>query len=119
MNCFTSTTFRTSISKLTRKVKEGYGSVVDDVCEALQNMDDSTLRDTNDRIRQEKYFRIIKLRVRNSHQNLPQNDGFRLIYWVSTKSDNMVLLCVYPKRGPQAANNLTKQEFLSKHSIAF
>ena len=74
-------------------------------------MDDSFLRETNDRIRQEQNFRIVKLRVKNSHQNLPKNDAFRLIYWVSTKSDNLVLLSIYPKRGPLGINNLTNDEF--------
>ena len=30
---------------------------------------------------------------------------------MSTKSDNLVLLTVYPKRGPLATNNLTNAEF--------
>lgn len=108
---YTSTSFRSSISKLTRKSKDGYESVVKDVCDALGSMDDSFLRETNDRIRQEQNFRIVKLRVKNSHQNLPKNDAFRLIYWVSTKSDNLVLLSIYPKRGPLGINNLTNDEF--------
>ena len=85
-------------------LKEG-GAVMD------YFMDDSFLRESKDRIRQEQNFRIVKLRVKNSHQNLPKNDAFRLIYWVSTKSDNLVLLTVYPKRGPLATNNLTNAEF--------
>ena len=108
---YTSTSFRSSISKLTRKSKDGYESVVKDVCDALGSMDDSFLREANDRIRQEQNFRIVKLRVKNSHQNLPKNDAFRLIYWVSTKSDNLVLLSIYPKRGPLGINNLTNDEF--------
>ncbi len=110
MNFYTSTSFRISISKLTRKPKDGYESVVKDICEILSSMDDSILRETNDRIRQEQNFRIVKLRVKNSHQNLPKNDAFRLIYWVSTKSDNLVLLTIYPKRGSLAANNITNAE---------
>ena len=108
---YTSASFRSSISKLTRKSKDGYESVVKDICDALGSMDDSFLRETNDRIRQEQNFRIVKLRVKNSHQNLPKNDAFRLIYWVSTKSDNLVLLSIYPKRGPLGINNLTNDEF--------
>lgn len=111
MNFYTSTSFRDSISKLTRKLKDGYQSVIKDICDTLNNMDDSILRETNDRIRQEQNFRIVKLRVKNSHQNLAKNDAFRLIYWVSTKSDNLVLLTVYPKRGPLRINNLTSVEF--------
>ena len=111
MNFYTSTSFRNSVSKITRKPKDGYESVVSDICDALKSMDDSILRDTNDRIRQEQNFRIIKLRVKNSHLNLPKNDAFRLIYWVSTKTDNLVLLTVYPKRGSLGINNLTHDEF--------
>lgn len=112
MNFYTSTSFRNSISKLTRKPKDGYESVVKDLCQALISMEDSILRDTNDRIRQEQNFRIVKLRVKNSHQNLPKNDAFRLIYWVSTKSDNLVLLTVYPKRGPWGISNLSNGELM-------
>ena len=112
MNFYTSTSFRNSISKLTRKPKDGYESVVKDLCQALISMEDSILRDTNDRIRQEQNFRIVKLRVKNSHQNLPKNDAFRLIYWVSTKSDNLVLLTVYPKRGPWGISNLSNSELI-------
>lgn len=111
MNFYTSTSFRNSILKLTRKPKDGYESVVKDICETLNSMDDSFLRESKDRIRQEQNFRIVKLRVKNSHQNLPKNDAFRLIYWVSTKTDNLVFLTVYPKRGPLATNNLTNAEF--------
>ena len=94
MNFYTSTSFRNSILKLTRKPKDGYESVVKDICETLNSMDDSFLRESKDRIRQEQNFRIVKLRVKNSHQNLPKNDAFRLIYWVSTKTDNLVFLRV-------------------------
>lgn len=112
MNFFTTTSFRSAIQQLTRKPKNGYMSVVLDVCETLKSMPDNILRDTNDRIRQEQYFRMVKLRIGNSNQNLPKNDGFRLIYWVSIKSDNLVLLTIYPKRGPLAAANLTDAEFV-------
>ncbi len=87
-------------------------SVVSDVCEVLNSTPDNILRETNDRIRQEQNFRMVKLRIGNSNQKLPKNDGFRLIYWVSSKSDNLVLLKIYPKRGPLAVNNLTDAEFV-------
>ena len=112
MNFFTTTSFRSSIQQLTRKPKNGYMSVVSDVCEVLNSTPDNILRETNDRIRQEQNFRMVKLTIGNSNQKLPKNDGFRLIYWVSSKSDNLVLLKIYPKRGPLAVNNLTDAEFV-------
>jgi len=87
-------------------------SVVSDICETLKSMPDNILRDNNDRIRQEQNFRIVKLRIGNSNQRLPKNDGFRLIYWVSLRKENLVLLKIYPKRGSLAVGNLTEGEFV-------
>ena len=112
MNFYTTSSFRASIQQLTRKPKDGYTSVTFDICNALLSMPDNILRDTNDRIRQEIDFRIVKLRIRNSQMKLAKNDGFRLIYWVSTRKDNLVLLTDYPKRGAHAVGNLTDVEFL-------
>lgn len=112
MNFYTTSSFRTSIQLLIRKPKNGYMSVVSDICETLKSMPDNILRDNNDRIRQEQNFRIVKLRIGNSNQRLPKNDGFRLIYWVSLRKENLVLLKIYPKRGSLAVGNLTEGEFL-------
>lgn len=61
-------------------------SVVSDVCEALNSMPDNILRETNDRIRQEQNFRMVKLRIGNSNQKLPKNDGFYIITECNKKS---------------------------------
>ena len=86
-------------------------SVVSDICNSLVNMPDNILRDTNDRIRQFAEFRVVKLRLPNSGQHLPKNNGFRLIYWVSMKNDVAVLLRIYPKRGSQSAVDLVDDEY--------
>ena len=44
MNFYTSSSFRKSVSALTRKAKDGYKSVIEDISEALQCMDDYTKR---------------------------------------------------------------------------
>lgn len=94
-----------------KKSKDGYSSVGTDICNALMNMPDNILRDTNDRIRHFAEYRVVKLRLPNSGQHLPKNNGFRLIYWVSTKNDVAVLLRIYPKRGSQSAVDLTDVEY--------
>ena len=86
-------------------------SVSKDICEALMDMPDNILRDSNDRVRQLKDYRIVKLRLPNSGQNLSKPNGFRLIYWVSLLSDDVVLLSIYPKRGPQGAVDLVDSEY--------
>lgn len=82
-------------------------SVVKDICDNLQKMPDNIIRDTNDRVKQFPKFRIVKLRIPNSGQRLSRPDGFRLIYFVSLVSDYVVLMRVYPKRGPQATLSAT------------
>ena len=74
-------------------------------------MDDNALRDTNDRVKQFPKFRIVKLRLPNTGQHLSRPDGFRLIYIVSLVSDFVVLMRVYPKRGPQKAVDLVEAEY--------
>lgn len=108
---YTTSTFRLTFASLIKKNKDGYSSVGTDICNALMNMPDNILRETNDRIRHFAEYRVVKLRLPNSGQHLPKNNGFRLIYWVSTKNDVAVLLRIYPKRGSQSAVDLTDAEY--------
>lgn len=66
MNYFTSSTFRETLNGLLKKRKEGYSSVSMDISQALNDMPDNILRDTNERIIQTPNYRIVKLRVANS-----------------------------------------------------
>ena len=111
MNFYTTSTFRQTLTTLTKKPKEGYLSVVKDICKVLLSMEANTIRDTNDRIKQYGNFRVIKLRLPNSGQHLSRPDGFRLIYYVSLISDDVALLRVYPKRGPQGVVDIVDEEY--------
>lgn len=111
MNFYTTSTFRQTLTSLTKKPKEGYKSVVNDICKALLSMEPNIIRDTNDRIKQFEDFRIVKLRLPNSGQHLSRPDGFRLIYFVSLISDDVALLRIYPKRGPQGIVDLVDEEY--------
>ncbi len=111
MNFYTSTTFRESLASLLKKNKDGYTTVVKDICDALTEMPDNIIRDTKDRVFQFPEFRVVKLRVANSGQKLSKSNGFRVIYWVSLLHDNVVLMRVYPKRGPQAVVDLVNAEY--------
>ena len=83
MDFFTASTFRETLSNLTKKPRDGYMSVVKDNCSNLQKMNDDILRNTNDRVKQYPKYRIVKLRLPNSGQHLSRPDGFRLIYMFS------------------------------------
>ena len=111
MKFYTTSTFRQTLASLTKKPKEGYKSVVKDICKALLSMEPKIIRDTNDRIKQFEDFRVVKLRLPNSGQHLSRPDGFRLIYYVSLISDDVALLRIYPKRGPQGIVDLVDEEY--------
>ena len=111
MKIYTTSTFRETLASLTKKSKDGYMSVVNDVCGGLMSMPDNIVRDTNDRMRQFAEYRVVKLRLPNSGQHLPKARGFRLIYWVSMKQDVLVLMRIYPKRGSQSAVDWTDAEY--------
>ena len=111
MKFYTTSTFRQTLASLTKKPKEGYKSVVKDICKALLSMEPNIIRDTNDRIKQFEDFRVVKLRLPNSGQHLSRPDGFRLIYYVSLISDDVALLRIYSKRGPQGIVDLVDEEY--------
>ena len=119
MDYYTSTTFRESLADLMKKSKDGYMTVVKDVCETLKDMPDNILRDTNDRVYQYPEYRVVKLRVINSGQKLSKSNGFRLIYWVSLLHDSVVLMRIYPKRGPLSAVELQNSEYTRLQNEVF
>ena len=111
MIVYTTSTFREALSNLVKKKKDGYSTVIADICKSLSSMPLRILRDSNDRILQTPDFRIVKLRLPNTGQQLSKANGFRLIYMVSLISEKMVLLRIYPKRGPQGIVNLIAKEY--------
>lgn len=112
MNFFTISTFRDVVASLIKKPREGYSSVVADICAELQSMPDNILRDTNERIIQTPEYRVVKLRVANSNLKLSKSNGFRLVYLVSLITDEVFLLTVFPKRGTKGISNIPNAEYV-------
>ena len=79
MNFYTISSFREVVADLMKKPREGYSSVLEDICTALISMPDNIIRDINERIIQTAEMRVIKLRVQNSGQKLAKSNGFRLV----------------------------------------
>lgn len=111
MNFYTISTFREVIASLTKKPREGYSSVINDICVELLSMPLNILRDCNERIIQTAEFRVVKLRVSNSGQKLSKSNGFRLVYFVLLHTDDVVLLTVFPKRGAKGISNIPSSEY--------
>jgi mRNA-degrading endonuclease RelE of RelBE toxin-antitoxin system len=112
MNFFTISTFRDVVASLIKKPREGYSSVVADICAELLSMPDNILRDTNERIIQTPEYRVVKLRVANSNLKLSKSNGFRLVYLVSLITDDVFLLTVFPKRGTKGISNIPNAEYV-------
>ena len=112
MNFFTISTFRDVLASLIKKPREGYSSVVADICAELQSMPDNILRDTNERIIQTPEYIVVKLRVANSNLKLSKSNGFRLVYLVSLITDDVFLLTVFPKRGTKGISNIPNAEYV-------
>lgn len=91
--------FWNQITKLTRKKKDGYISVKTDICAKFTGKTFEEIAMIGVTLRNEKEFKLKKIRIENSYQNLGVSGGYRLIYIVRTDRKEIVFLYVYPKRG--------------------
>ena len=112
MNFYTISKFRDVVASLLKKPREGYASLVADICNELQSMPDNILRDSNERIIQTSEYRVVKIRMANSGQKLSKANGFRLVYFVSLVTNDVVLLTVFPKRGAKGIENIPAAEYI-------
>jgi len=112
MNFYTISTFREVVASLIKKPREGYVTLVSDICTELQSMPDNILRDSYERIIQTAEYRVVKLRIGNSGQKLSKANGFRLVYMVSLVTNDVVLMTIFPKRGAKGINNIPNSEYI-------
>ena len=83
------------------KVKRGvYAGVVSEICQAFKNATIEQIRQNRDMILMNNDAVVIKLRMPDKKQKLSKADGYRLIYLVMKQIPLVVLLDIYPKRGP-------------------
>lgn len=111
MICFVSvSTFRKRIVELL-KVKRGvYGGVTNEICQAFKDATIEQIRQNRDMILLNNDAAVIKLRMPDKKQHLSKADGYRLIYMVMKQSPLVVLLDVYPKRGPSQQLDIEDNE---------
>ena len=102
--------FRTALSTL-QKVKRGvYAGVTSEICKAFQGVSIEQIRANRDMILMDDDSVTIKLRLPDKRQRLSKADGYRLIYMVMKNVPVVVLLTVYPKRGPMQKFDLYENE---------
>ena len=104
------TTFRTRLSALL-KVKRGvYAAVPDEICIAFKNATIEQIRQNRDMVLLSNDAVVIKLRLPDKKQHLSKADGYRLIYLVLKEKSVVILLDVYPKRGPSQQLDIDDNE---------
>lgn len=104
------TTFRTRLSALL-KVKRGvYAAVPDEICIAFKNATIEQIRQNRDMVLLNNDAVVIKLRLPDKKQHLSKADGYRLIYLELKEKSVVILLDVYPKRGPSQQLDIDDDE---------
>ena len=92
--------FRTALEALLKVKRNVYAGVTTEICKAFQGVSIEQIRANRDMILMDNDSVIIKLRLPDKGQHLSKSDGYRLIYMVMKTVPIVVLLTVYPKRGP-------------------
>ena len=104
------TTFRTRLAALL-KVKRGvYAAGPDEICIAFKDATIEQIRQNRDMVLLNNDAVVIKLRLPDKRQHLSKADGYRLIYLVLKEKSVVVLLDVYPKRGPSQQLDIDDNE---------
>jgi mRNA-degrading endonuclease RelE of RelBE toxin-antitoxin system len=93
------------------KVKRGvYAAVPDEICIAFKNATIEQIRQNRDMVLLNNDAVVIKLRLPDKKQHLSKADGYRLIYLVLKEKSVVILLDVYPKRGPSQQLDIDDNE---------
>ena len=111
MNFVSTSNFRESLNKLTKRADSGYKSCCEDLCNELKNVTFDDIFSRHFLIKESGDVRVIKLRIQNSDQNLSSAAGYRLIIICNRKHDHVALVEVYPKKGKYSKMDLTKVEY--------
>ncbi len=93
------------------KVKRSvYSGVSAEVCNAFKGATIEQIRHNRDMILMNNDAVVIKLRIQDKKQHLSKADGYRLIYMVMKQAPLVVLLDIYPKRGPSQQLDIEDNE---------
>lgn len=104
------TSFRKRLAALL-KVKRGvYAGVEGEICQAFKDATIEQIRQNRDMILMNNDAVVIKLRMPDKKQKLSKSDGYRLIYLVMKQIPLVVLLDIYPKRGPSQQLDIEDNE---------
>jgi len=108
----TISTFRKRLSNLLAIRKGVYSGVPAEIKKEFQTADIATIRNNRDMILIQNDAVIVKYRLGDKRMKLSKANGYRLIYMVSTITDRVVFLDIYPKRGPLQQLDIDDKEII-------
>ena len=92
-------------------MKKGvYASVEDEIRASFKGVSIEQIRQNRDMILMDDEHIIIKLRMQDKKHRLSKKDGYRLIYIVYKKQEEVGLLDIYPKNGPMQQLDIDDEE---------
>ncbi len=103
-------TFRRRLAELIKVKRSVYSGVSAEVCNAFKGATIEQIRHNRDMILMNNDAVVIKLRIQDKKQHLSKADGYRLIYMVMKQAPLVVLLDIYPKRGPSQQLDIEDNE---------
>ena len=84
-----------------KSIRRGvYATVEDEVSAAFRDVSIEQIRQNYDMILMDSERIVIKLRLPDKKHRLSKKDGYRLIYLVYKKREEVAFLDIYPKNGP-------------------
>ena len=92
--------FRSALNALLKVKRDVYAGVTAEICKVFQGASIEQIRANRDMILMDNDSIIVKLRLPDKKQHLSKADGYRLVYMVMKNVPVVVLLTIYPKRGP-------------------
>lgn len=92
--------FRERINSLLNTKRGVYSHVDEEIKMEFAGKSIVEIRNNRDMILLSDEAIVVKLRLPDKKHKLAKKDGYRLIYLVSKKNENVVFLDIYPKRGP-------------------
>ena len=104
------TSFRKRLAALLKVKRGAYAGVVSEICQAFKDATIEQIRQNRDMILMNNDAVVIKLRMPDKKQKLSKSDGYRLIYLVMKQIPLVVLLDIYPKRGPSQQLDIEDNE---------
>jgi mRNA-degrading endonuclease RelE of RelBE toxin-antitoxin system len=98
------------LAELIKVKRSVYSGVSAEVCNAFKGATIEQIRHNRDMILMNNDAVVIKLRIQDKKQHLSKADGYRLIYMVMKQAPLVVLLDIYPKRGPSQQLDIEDNE---------